>query len=568
MGGGRRAGVHAAVAVLAIGAGAAVVLSGAGCGSRPSGRVGRAPSWRASAAAGSSGPAVTEQRPSVLRPARPGVPAYNDPAVAPAPSTPLARAFVAAVAREVAALGVPAPVADGRLFAVAAELAKVVEEDAPLPYAVVDFVMRHHGIIEPSPHLLVLWGAPRETDAIVAQLADRVPHILATSRIARIGIGQAEQAVGPVVVVALQPSFLETDAIPRQVAMGQAVRFRARVLAPYVDPHVYVTREDGRVDSAPMRHGQGGEIVAEVSCGARRGPQQIEITASDASGSAVLANFPVWCAAAPPDSVSVWPSRDAAPVTSPAAAERELVALLNQDRAAAGLAPLVIDGELAAVARAHSADMQRTGRVAHVSATSGTAADRVRAAGIRTPVVLENVARAYGVVEAEQGLMNSPGHRANILSAEATHLGVGLVLGPGDGGPREIFVTQVFIRVPPPVDLARARVRIERAIVDASRLEVDAELARIAEAVARDLARGVDGAKASARAAAELARLGHRFRRVTTVVTAVAEPEAFAAEMVREEGAVTHFGLGLAVGPHDVIGDAALYVVVLVGLRR
>ena len=52
---------------------------------------------------------------------------------------------------------------------------------------------------------------------------------------------------------------------------------------------------------------------------------------------------------------------------------------------------------------------------------------RVRAVGIRTPVVLENIARAYGVAEAQSGLMNSPGHRAIITDCGLTEAGFSAV---------------------------------------------------------------------------------------------------------------------------------------------
>ncbi|MBE7448064.1 MAG: CAP domain-containing protein [Kofleriaceae bacterium] len=86
---------------------------------------------------------------------------------------------------------------------------------------------------------------------------------------------------------------------------------------------------------------------------------------------------------------------------------------------------------MAEVARAHSREMRVTGVVGHVSALTGSAADRVKVAGIRTGLVLENIARAYGIAEAQAGLMNSPGHRANLLSRAATHVGIGIELGDG-----------------------------------------------------------------------------------------------------------------------------------------
>jgi uncharacterized protein YkwD len=142
---------------------------------------------------------------------------------------------------------------------------------------------------------------------------------------------------------------------------------------------------------------------------------------------------------------------DDAPVSGPDQAEQRLLASINRDRAAAGLPGLQWDDAAAAVARGYSEEMRGTGSVAHISPTSGSAVDRVRAAGIPTTVVLENVARAYGLNEVHHALMTSPGHRANIMSTAATHIGIGVAFGDDSTGRRELFITQVFTRAPPSV---------------------------------------------------------------------------------------------------------------------
>src|SRR4030095_14087055 len=111
-------------------------------------------------------------------------------------------------------------------------------------------------------------------------------------------------------------------------------------------------------------------------------------------------------------------------ISDPVEAEKRLLALVNRDRQSSGLPDLSWDDKVADVARAHPAEMRKTKGVAHISPTTGSAADRVRAAKLKTAVVLENVARAYGIGEAHLGLMNSPGHRANIMSGAATHIGI------------------------------------------------------------------------------------------------------------------------------------------------
>src|SRR5262249_13157073 len=135
--------------------------------------------------------------------------------------------------------------------------------------------------------------------------------------------------------------------------------------------------------------------------------------------------------------------------TDAGAVEREIFELANRDRGRGGLPPLAWDDRAAAIARLHSEEMRDKEYVAHVSPTTGTAGDRAKAGGLATPLLLENLARAYSPSEAEDGLMNSPGHRANLMSPSATHLGVGVALGRPVGGQRELYVTQLFFRVTP-----------------------------------------------------------------------------------------------------------------------
>lgn len=122
------------------------------------------------------------------------------------------------------------------------------------------------------------------------------------------------------------------------------------------------------------------------------------------------------------------------------AAEEEMLELLNRERQAAGLQPLRLDEQLREVARAHSREMFEAGYFGHVSPRTGTVADRVRAAGGRFSRVGENLAYAPTVGMAHEGLMNSPGHRANILEPGFTRVGIGVVRSQLRGR----MFTQVF----------------------------------------------------------------------------------------------------------------------------
>lgn len=120
--------------------------------------------------------------------------------------------------------------------------------------------------------------------------------------------------------------------------------------------------------------------------------------------------------------------------------EAQMLVLINQERAGQGLAPLRADPELAEVARAHSRDMFARGYFSHVTPEGKDPFDRIRAAQVTYRTAGENLALAPTLPQAHQGLMNSLGHRANILRPAFGRVGIGIV----DGGRRGQMVTQNF----------------------------------------------------------------------------------------------------------------------------
>jgi uncharacterized protein YkwD/uncharacterized membrane protein required for colicin V production len=121
-------------------------------------------------------------------------------------------------------------------------------------------------------------------------------------------------------------------------------------------------------------------------------------------------------------------------------AEEKMLALVNEERIAASLQPLIMDPELVQVARAHSEDMFRNGYFSHDSPTTGSPFDRINAAGISYVVAGENLALAPTLSVAHEGLMDSPGHRANILEPSFGRAGIGAIRSPGRG----TMYTQLF----------------------------------------------------------------------------------------------------------------------------
>jgi uncharacterized protein YkwD len=120
--------------------------------------------------------------------------------------------------------------------------------------------------------------------------------------------------------------------------------------------------------------------------------------------------------------------------------EAQMLVLVNRERATAGLRPLAPDPELTEVARRHSADMFARGYFAHDTPEGLDPFARMREAHVRYLTAGENLALAPTLQVAHHGLMNSPGHRANILHSQFGRLGIGIM----DGGMRGLMVSQEF----------------------------------------------------------------------------------------------------------------------------
>jgi uncharacterized protein YkwD len=108
--------------------------------------------------------------------------------------------------------------------------------------------------------------------------------------------------------------------------------------------------------------------------------------------------------------------------------EELMVDLVNRERVQRGLKPLEVDMRLVELARLKSHDM----------------IDMMKQAGVEYRTAGENLAGASTVERAHSALMQSDGHRRNILNPAFTHIGVGIV----EGGPYGMMFTQMFIGLP------------------------------------------------------------------------------------------------------------------------
>ncbi|MFF8428647.1 MULTISPECIES: CAP domain-containing protein [unclassified Streptomyces] len=125
------------------------------------------------------------------------------------------------------------------------------------------------------------------------------------------------------------------------------------------------------------------------------------------------------------------PTASSAPVTvsAQAAAEAEVLKLVNEERAKVGCSALAANSSLTGLAEAFSGDMAARDFFDHTDPDGATPWDRAAKAGI-TGLGGENIARGQADAAAVmQAWMDSPGHRANILNCDFKTLGVGVHFG-------------------------------------------------------------------------------------------------------------------------------------------
>ena len=118
----------------------------------------------------------------------------------------------------------------------------------------------------------------------------------------------------------------------------------------------------------------------------------------------------------------------------------EMLAMVNDERQKRNLKPLLADPEMAVVARKHSEDMFLRGYFSHYTPEGIDPFQRMHDGNIKFYIAGENLALSQTLQLAHKGLMESPGHRANILNTAFGRIGIAVL----DGGIYGLMITQNF----------------------------------------------------------------------------------------------------------------------------
>lgn len=123
--------------------------------------------------------------------------------------------------------------------------------------------------------------------------------------------------------------------------------------------------------------------------------------------------------------------------------EDEVIRLVNAERQMVGQPPLTANSELTRIARIKSQDFINNNYLSHNSPVYGSPFEMLRSFGVDFTAAAENIASGQRTAaSAMNSWMNSPGHRANILSSTYNEIGVGVARGNDDN----LYWTQLFIR--------------------------------------------------------------------------------------------------------------------------
>jgi uncharacterized protein YkwD len=482
----------------------------------------------------------------------------------------LENAIEALIDAKARAAEVAPPRFDARLSAVAQDVAQFSTLAPVAPEAAVELSLAHHGLVDPMPTWIIVESSATELTDVLAVLAERLPGVMNGPPWTRVGAGRVTTTTGTRIVLGLQRTGVELQPLARRADVGKSIDLRGRLLTGYSQPQVFASRTDGRVDRLELATPPGG-FATRLAC-AVPGERDIEIFASDEQGKpALLARFPLYCGVDAPAEV-VLPGPTDAPPGPPAAIERALLTDLNSARASAGLPALTWHDRAATMAREHSESMRAREVVSHVSPAGGVI-ERAAAAGLAGVPVMENIGVAASEGEASLGFLLSASQRAILMSREVTHAGIGVVVARDAEGHPRLWVTEVLLRVPPKLTQHQALESAQKAFLagrargHAPSLLLDTSLSAIAQAYAEGLVQGAHLDDVRHDAALALDSLNQRYASTVSAELVVGNPDLLEGDRLLD-AAATHYGIGLAIGPHPQLGDGAFYVVVLLARPR
>jgi uncharacterized protein YkwD len=479
---------------------------------------------------------------------------------------------LAAAVRDRGAVEVPA---DGRLCAVAEAMLAWPSDEVPVHVRA--FLGRYFGLAGGAPELVLVTLESDDPRLIGSTLAETIQRYGARVTSPRYGLAavlvsgrrggdkaiQDASTAKSRVIVALYSDALQVDPLPRRLELGQKATLSGALSGDLENPKVLVSDAQGHL--ATVTQPPGRAFKAELACDARPGRIVVEVRGEEMGNERVIGAFTVACAtdlalSVPVAAPAPWPA-------DPAVQEKKMMELIDAERAGAGLPALTWFEPLGAIARDITGSI-RDGAKKGAVVVPVNIAKRLAEADVQAPVVLQNPSAAYSGEVAFDRLMNSPSARADIMSTEVSHAGLGVAIGTDANGKPAVYLTELFIKLQPPPDVGAAR-RVIREAIDKKRvaerlgaLTSDPILDKLASDYAAVVA-AAGGPPPKARTEEFERALKKGYRDVVLLRDARIDLSDFAEDPnALAKGKLV--GLGGALGRHPRLGKNTLFVVLII----
>lgn len=449
---------------------------------------------------------------------------------------------------------------DARLARVAARLAA---EPANMTRTDLELALRRQGIYD--ARYAVLTSAVR-TDLATSSLCGQLEETLRGPGYTHYGAVWSVRGGVRVITVVLSARRVWLSPMPNSVPLHAMLHLRGHLLSSFRNLRVEVITDASRslIPLAP-----GHELSVQLPA-RQPGLQRIELRGESDKGVETLAKLPVYVG-------QPFPER---PVASDASAAHDLAAValriftsINRERDKAGLPALERDARLDALAHAHSLDMRAHDFVDNTSARTGDAIQRVAQAGLPTPLVLESVARARTPSALEAGPATPTHDMGNMLSRQATHVGIGVV-SQRDAFGTLLIATELYVELPERIDIASASPRLlgllneARAGRGAPTVSLDVGLSSVALRAAEQFVQDPNATERAilAQADKELSRFSLSYRRVNALLALTPRLQDAASLEPALDPDADGIGIGIAQGERG--GASVLAIVMILGSRR
>jgi uncharacterized protein YkwD len=347
-----------------------------------------------------------------------------------------------------------------------------------------------------------------------------------------------------------------TDEFPVYIpTIPHTETLRWRLKEDYSEQAVKMTTPAGTVKELTVKDSIGGMYEAEIPF-RKQGKYIIEILANGTYGVEVANVMPVYVRVQREKEltheVHSFSDKDEGSLA------KAMFGLINSDRAKSSLKPLQFSSRLSAVARIHSRNMAKNRNVAHELPGCRNLSQRLQDAGLKILKQAENVASDISIEEAQENLMNSPGHRQAILDTDFSHVGIGIVKQKN-----QLYVTQNFVSFIPEVSLLEGKRTLLRKInrLGNSHLRENRALSSIAQKHSEKTASSGKLLDASG-LKDKLSSSGVKFQQVCFLVVNAATIEQIVGEIGKNPnvrpGSMEEIGIGLRQS-----NDGALWVTVI-----